>query len=365
MKHKQIISALLLAVVLICSVPHAVIAEGENFVCNCDTLPCVIEMQKVRELQYTPEELAQWAEHRLAHTRIPELLIVPYVVSEENAIETQRLLQELIGEQGSVVCETPIERLPFYQFFVSAPEEVIAEVMPEILEAGIFCDGAIYHELPALDSDAPFRMPSYITIEDGILWNPNVTFGLFLNKEKIVRKEYTRQELLMYIGNALAMDPMRYCGKLYMRYTTDDAQTLADELAELTGASVTFQASAFDSKAVYFFIHADESDMPQVMFSLLSEGYDVSLDGVSTFPENKPFVCGDMDFDGEIGSKDFMMLKRIVLKTFTPAAQQTEIADVNCDGNVDAKDYMMLKRHVLGTYKITKGKLIDMSSYWS
>ncbi len=59
---------------------------------------------------------------------------------------------------------------------------------------------------------------------------------------------------------------------------------------------------------------------------------------------------GDVNLDGFYNAKDYMMLKRIALETFTPSRMQAAAADVNGDGAVNAKDYLMLKRIVLGTY---------------
>ncbi len=61
---------------------------------------------------------------------------------------------------------------------------------------------------------------------------------------------------------------------------------------------------------------------------------------------------GDVNDDGSINAKDYMMLKRHVLGTYTLSKAQQLVADINGDGSINAKDYMMLKRHVLGTYTI-------------
>ena len=59
---------------------------------------------------------------------------------------------------------------------------------------------------------------------------------------------------------------------------------------------------------------------------------------------------GDVDGDGEVNARDYIITKRIVLGTYTATAEQAEAADVNKDGEVNSKDYIMIKRVVLGTY---------------
>ena len=61
---------------------------------------------------------------------------------------------------------------------------------------------------------------------------------------------------------------------------------------------------------------------------------------------------GDINSNGKVESKDYMMLKRYVLGTYQIDDARLANADVNGDGTVNAKDYLMLKRHVLGTYVI-------------
>ncbi len=63
-------------------------------------------------------------------------------------------------------------------------------------------------------------------------------------------------------------------------------------------------------------------------------------------------LLGDLDGNGKVEAKDYMMLKRHVLGTYQLTDTQKVAADVNLDGKTDAKDYMMVKRHVLGTYTI-------------
>jgi|GEM_PF-1280508 len=61
---------------------------------------------------------------------------------------------------------------------------------------------------------------------------------------------------------------------------------------------------------------------------------------------------GDVDENGKIDAKDYLMAKRLVLGTYSATETQKQNADADGNGKVDAKDYLMIKRHVLGTYTI-------------
>lgn len=77
--------------------------------------------------------------------------------------------------------------------------------------------------------------------------------------------------------------------------------------------------------------------------------------------ENPAEVIGDMNLDGETNARDYLMVKRMVLKTLKPAVpdqlssvfekyvnnQLKRLADVNFDGEINIKDYVALKKHVL------------------
>lgn len=63
-------------------------------------------------------------------------------------------------------------------------------------------------------------------------------------------------------------------------------------------------------------------------------------------------TLGDINGDGIIDAKDYIILKRHVLGTYTMTEAETLCANVNGDEIIDARDYIAIKRHVLGTYTI-------------
>lgn len=71
--------------------------------------------------------------------------------------------------------------------------------------------------------------------------------------------------------------------------------------------------------------------------------------------DNEPvfenFVRGDVDGNGKVETKDYVLLKRYVLGTYkTDDSAMLVRMNVDEKGGIDSKDYVMLKRVVLGTY---------------
>lgn len=130
----------------------------------------------------------------------------------------------------------------------------------------------------------------------------------------------------------------------YLEQIVDGRGTLEVEIMEGNG------------QTVYFYkVHVDETLIRDVMISFFEAGIYVSP---GLYHENAMegilyVLIGDIDMDDEITAKDYMVLKRHVLQTYSLEKIMLPVADIDQDGEVDAMDYMALKRHVLGTYQIT------------
>lgn len=91
-------------------------------------------------------------------------------------------------------------------------------------------------------------------------------------------------------------------------------------------------------------------ELSREAISAKGHGY---ADGVCTVcggkdPNAVPAVLlGDLNGDGKINARDYMVLKSYVLKRVELADEQIPAADVNRDGRVNAADYMILKAVVL------------------
>lgn len=103
-------------------------------------------------------------------------------------------------------------------------------------------------------------------------------------------------------------------------------------------------------------VHADFNALDNYK-NYLSDGVHPTNDGYSKYTWTcintwRKMWRGDINVDGKVNSKDYMLVKRAVLKTYTLTSPEAERADVNVDEKLDAKDYMLLKRAALGTYTI-------------
>ncbi len=67
--------------------------------------------------------------------------------------------------------------------------------------------------------------------------------------------------------------------------------------------------------------------------------------------EESKGIIGDVNMNGKIDARDYLLLKRAFFKTYTLQCSD-EIADVNGNGKLDARDYLLLKRAFFGTYVI-------------
>lgn len=60
---------------------------------------------------------------------------------------------------------------------------------------------------------------------------------------------------------------------------------------------------------------------------------------------------GDINGDEKVDTKDYIMLKRHVLHTYT-ITDRVDYADLDGNGKLETKDYILLKRCVLNTYSV-------------
>ncbi|MBR5279007.1 MAG: sugar-binding protein, partial [Clostridia bacterium] len=62
-------------------------------------------------------------------------------------------------------------------------------------------------------------------------------------------------------------------------------------------------------------------------------------------------VIGDVNVNGKIDARDYLLLKRAYFGTYTLTCG-LEVSDINGNGKIDARDYLLLKRAYFGTYTI-------------
>ena len=64
-------------------------------------------------------------------------------------------------------------------------------------------------------------------------------------------------------------------------------------------------------------------------------------------------VLGDVSGDGEVKSKDYMMIKNYIMGTLVLNDAEKKAADVSKDNEIKSKDYMIIKNHIMGGDSIT------------
>ncbi|MBR5279143.1 MAG: dockerin type I repeat-containing protein [Clostridia bacterium] len=89
-----------------------------------------------------------------------------------------------------------------------------------------------------------------------------------------------------------------------------------------------------------------------------SENEDVWMALCYTMPESDveppvDVIVGDINGNGKIDARDYLLLKRAYFGTYTLTCA-SEAADINGNGKIDARDYLLLKRAYFGTYTIAE-----------
>ena len=84
-----------------------------------------------------------------------------------------------------------------------------------------------------------------------------------------------------------------------------------------------------------------------------------TLSKISSTTAAPDYILGDINDDGDIDGRDYIVVKKYVLGTADLTDRQLEIADINGDGEVDGIDYLLIKKHVLGTYTIPEPQPVE------
>ncbi len=75
-------------------------------------------------------------------------------------------------------------------------------------------------------------------------------------------------------------------------------------------------------------------------------------DNVISVRYTSDYGNGDIDNDGDIDVSDYILVKRMCLRTYMPTYNELGYADVNMDSKVDVVDYILIKRHCLKTFDL-------------
>ncbi len=67
---------------------------------------------------------------------------------------------------------------------------------------------------------------------------------------------------------------------------------------------------------------------------------------ISTFADDYPI--GDVDGNGRVGSTDYVLVRKHILKQSTLTGNELTRADVNSDGKINSLDYILIRKTILG-----------------
>lgn len=140
---------------------------------------------------------------------------------------------------------------------------------------------------------------------------------------------YTKEQYIYRSGTSMAAPHVSAAAALIMARATHLAPV---EVKQLLMDTVTTASSLADKC-----VSGGRLNLLNAIYSLYEA-------------ERPAYSSGDADGSCYIDSRDYMIVKRMVLGTMTGSEDQRSGADVDNDGDVDARDYMQLKRYVLKTY---------------
>lgn len=84
----------------------------------------------------------------------------------------------------------------------------------------------------------------------------------------------------------------------------------------------------------------------------MAAGYMLNLTVNGVQSKYTVIIRGDTNGDGEVTAIDLLMVRKVILKSFSLSGCYLTAADVNADGKVSAVDLLMIRKHILKAYKI-------------
>ncbi|TYQ15815.1 UNVERIFIED_CONTAM: dockerin type I repeat protein [Acetivibrio alkalicellulosi] len=166
-----------------------------------------------------------------------------------------------------------------------------------------------------------------------------------------------------------------------LRYNTDDLDILSIDAGDIIeNASLNFASQINENKGLLSFMFTDESGTSAYNIRELGEYAiitarikeeaqlglsEIVLHSIAPTPwfcpirlefinggveitNNDLKILGDLNGDGVINSKDYVLLKRYILEIIDELpVNDISVADLNGDGKIDSVDYTLLRRYIL------------------
>ena len=141
---------------------------------------------------------------------------------------------------------------------------------------------------------------------------------------------------------------------LFKEWTPAVAQVAGD-----AAYTASYTATPRPKPVVFGLDTANGGQKSETTVLIPSDGKTTLSKITSTFAAPE-YILGDINGDGDIDGRDYIVVKKYVLGTADLTDRQLEIADINGDGEVDGIDYLLIKKHVLGTYTIPEPQPVEV-----
>ena len=147
------------------------------------------------------------------------------------------------------------------------------------------------------------------------------------------------------------IDKMQYStfGHIWYRVKLEDGTQGYVSSAYLTIEPVV----EYKIQDTYIYITPDTTtaDIPNCILNgvVFGTGAKLAIDD----KEYTVVMLGDVSGDGEVKSKDYMMIKNYIMGTLKLNDTEKLAADLSKDGEIKSKDYMMIKNHIMQISRIT------------
>ena len=182
--------------------------------------------------------------------------------------------------------------------------------------------------------------------------NEEATIGIMCNLRNGPTTTNTRVKQILPVGTKVTIiDKINYevDGHIWYRVKLEDGTQGYISSAYLKKEPVI----QYEIEDTYVKVTPDTkvTDIPEC--TLTGETFGTGANVTIEEKEYTVVMLGDVSGDGQVKSKDYMMIKNYIMGTLQLNDTEKLAADLSKDGQIKSKDYMMIKNHIMQTSTIT------------